>query len=229
MLPKGMSDDLARLGVDLKDIGTALALFARDLRPGDDYKPGKTGRWLLADNYVGFCVQPTSVRLSFWLHSQLNESKSLRRLPGFFDLSPASRSGPFFPGFATSSQTCRSREQCGMNFGRTVFAQLMDQLPTHEFHKCVNRYRGNYKFRGFSCWDQFLCLAFAQLTYRESLRDIEACLRSVLPKLYHMGFRGKVSRSTMADANEAHDWHIYADFAQILIDIARPMYADEPF
>lgn len=111
--------------------------------------------------------------------------------------------------------------------GRTVFAQLIDHLPPHEFHKCVDRYRGNYKFRGFSCRDQFLCLAFAQLTFRESLRDIEACLRSVENKLYHMGFRGKVSRSTLADANEAHDWRIYADFAQVLIHIARPMYANE--
>ncbi len=115
-----------------------------------------------------------------------------------------------------------------MNLGRTVFAQLMDHLPTYEFQKCVARYRGDYKLRGFSCWDQFLCLAFAQLTYRESLRDIEACLRSVQSKLYHMGFRGKVSRSTLADANEAHDWRIYADFAQVLIDIARPMYAEQP-
>src|SRR6266478_789806 len=87
--------------------------------------------------------------------------------------------------------------------GRTVFAQLIDHVPPHEFHKCVARYRGNYKLRGFSCLDQFLCLAFAQLTFRESLRDIEACLRSVPSKLYHMGFRGKVSRSTLADANES--------------------------
>ena len=109
-----------------------------------------------------------------------------------------------------------------MNLGRTVFAQLMDYLPSYEFRKCVARYRGDYKLRGFSCWDQFLCLSFAQLTYRESLRDIEACLRSVQPKLYHMGFRGKVSRSTLADANESRDWRIYADFAQVLIRIARP-------
>jgi hypothetical protein len=111
--------------------------------------------------------------------------------------------------------------------GRTVFAQLIDHVPPHEFHKCVVRYRGNYKWRGFSCLDQFLSLAFAQLTFRESLRDIEACLRSVEGKLYHMGFRGKVARSTLADANEAHDWRIYADFAQVLIHIARPMYANE--
>ena len=111
--------------------------------------------------------------------------------------------------------------------GRTVFAQLIDHLPRDEFHKCVERYRGNYKFRGFSCLDQFLCLAFAQLTYRESLRDIEVCLRSVRNKLYHMGFRGRVSRSTLADASEAHDWRIFADFAQVLINTARPMYANE--
>ena len=115
-----------------------------------------------------------------------------------------------------------------MNLGRTVFAQLMDFLTAYEFRKCVERYRGDYKWRGFSCWDQFLCLAFAQLTYRESLRDIEACLRSVQPKLYHMGFRGRVSRSTLADANETHDWRVYADFAQVLIDIARPLYAQQP-
>jgi hypothetical protein len=114
-----------------------------------------------------------------------------------------------------------------MHVGRIVFSQLMDHLPPHEFHKCVERYRGDYKFRGFSCLDQFLCLAFAQLTYRESLRDIEACLRSVESKLYHMGFRGRVSKSTLADANEVHPWHIYADFAQVLINIARPMYASE--
>jgi hypothetical protein len=114
-----------------------------------------------------------------------------------------------------------------MHVGRIVFAQLIDHLPPYEFRKCVERYAGNYKFRGFSCLDQFLCLAFAQLTYRESLRDIEACLRSVDSKLYHMGIRGKVSRSTLADANEAHDWRIFADFAQVLIDMARPMYASE--
>jgi hypothetical protein len=114
-----------------------------------------------------------------------------------------------------------------MHAGRIVFAQLIDHLPPYEFHKCVERYHGNYKLRGFSCLDQFLCLAFAQLTFRESLRDIEACLRSVPSKLYHMGFRGQVSRSTLADANEAHDWRIFADFAQVLIHIARPIYANE--
>jgi hypothetical protein len=114
-----------------------------------------------------------------------------------------------------------------MHVGRTVFAQLMDHVPSYEFHKCVARYRGNYKLRGFSCLDQFLCLAFAQLTFRESLRDIEACLRSVESKLYHMGFRGRVARSTLADANESHGWRIYADFAQVLIHIARPMYVSQ--
>ena len=111
--------------------------------------------------------------------------------------------------------------------GRTVFAQVIDHVPLYEFNKCVARYGGNYKFRGFSCMDQFLCLAFAQLTFRESIRDIEACLRSVQGKLYHMGFRGNIARSTLADANETHDWRIYADFAQVLIHIARPMYANE--
>jgi hypothetical protein len=115
-----------------------------------------------------------------------------------------------------------------MNSGRTVFAQLLDHLPAYQFQKSVAHYDGDRRLRGFSCWDQLLCLAFAQLTYRESLRDIEACLRAVQPKLYHMGFRGKVSRSTLADANEAHDWRIYADFAQSLIEIARPLYAGEP-
>lgn len=115
-----------------------------------------------------------------------------------------------------------------MNTGRTVFAQLMDHLPTHEFHKCVGRYDGDRRWRGFSCYDQLLAMAFAQLTWRESLRDIEACLRSMQPKLYHMGFRGRVCRSTLADANECHNWRIWADLAQVLIQIARPMYAGEP-
>jgi len=115
-----------------------------------------------------------------------------------------------------------------MNVGRTVFAQLIDHLPSYEFQKCVARYRGDAHFRGFSCWDQYLAMTFAQLTYRESLRDIEACLRSVSGKLYHMGFRGRVARSNLADANETHDWRIFADFAQVLIGIARPMYAHDP-
>jgi len=114
-----------------------------------------------------------------------------------------------------------------MNLGRTVFAQVMAHAPTYEFKKCVSRYGGDSRNRGFSCWDQFLCLSFAQLTYRESLRDIQACLRSVQDKLYHMGFRGRVSKSTLSDANEAHDWRIYADFAQVLITIARPLYSNE--
>src|SRR6266851_936436 len=116
-----------------------------------------------------------------------------------------------------------------MNLGRTVFSQLIAFLPDREFRRCVVRYDGDYRLRGFSCWDQFLCLAFAQFTYRESLRDIEACLRSSPDKLYHMGIRGRISRSTLADANEKHDWHIFADFAQILIQRARGLYAGDPF
>ena len=116
-----------------------------------------------------------------------------------------------------------------MNIGRTVFAQLMDFVPSYEFQKCVERYHGNYKVLTFSCLDQFLCLSFAQLTYRESLRDIEACLRVAKPKLYHMGIRGKVSRNTLAHANEKRDWRIYADFAQVLITLARELYAGEDF
>ncbi len=116
-----------------------------------------------------------------------------------------------------------------MNLGRTVFSQLISFLPDREFRRCVARYSGDYRLRGFSCWDQFLCMAFAQFTYREGLRDIEACLRSSPDKLYHMGIRGRVSRSTLADANESHDWHIFADFAQILIARARVLYAHDPF
>ena len=104
----------------------------------------------------------------------------------------------------------------------------MDFLPRHDFNKCVRRYGGDYRVRDFSCRDQFLAMAFAQLTYRESLRDIETCLRSVKPKLYHMGFRGRVARSTLADANRIRDWRIYADFAQVLIRIARKLYAEDP-
>ena len=116
-----------------------------------------------------------------------------------------------------------------MNTGRTVFSQIMDYLPLDEFRKCVKRYQGNYKVKSFSCLDQFLCMAFAQLTYRESLRDIEACLRSMQNKLYHMGIRGRVSRNTLAHANETRDWRIYADFAQVLIHQARRLYADDDF
>ena len=115
-----------------------------------------------------------------------------------------------------------------MNLGQTVFSQLIEHLPHNEFQKCVARYSGDGYLKSFSCWNQFLAMAFAQLTYRESLRDIEACLGSMQSKLYHMGFRGKVSRSTLADANERRDWRIYADFAQVLIGIARPLYADDP-
>ena len=115
-----------------------------------------------------------------------------------------------------------------VNQGRTVFSQLLSFLPDREFRRCVARYGGNARPRGFSCWDQYLAMAFAQLTYRDSLRDIEACLRSLGGKLYHMGFHGRVSRSTLADANDAHDWRIYADFAQVLIRIARPLYASDP-
>ena len=110
-----------------------------------------------------------------------------------------------------------------------MFAQLMDLLPLHEFRRCVARYRGEHKARRFSCLDQFLSLAFAQLTGRESLRDIEACLRALQPKLYHMGFRGRIARNTLAHANERRDWRIYADLAQVLIRQARPLYAHEDF
>jgi hypothetical protein len=116
-----------------------------------------------------------------------------------------------------------------MNTGKTVFSQLMDYLPLHQFRKCVQKYHGNYRVRSFSCLDQFFCMAFAQLTYRESLRDIEACLRAVGTRRYHMGIRGNVSRNTLAHANETRDWRIYADFAQFLISIARPLYANDKF
>src|SRR5450756_182413 len=115
-----------------------------------------------------------------------------------------------------------------MNAGRTVFSQLIEFLPHQEFQKCVARYAGDRYLKNLSCWDQYLAMAFAQLTYRESLRDIEACLRSMQGKLYHLGFRGKVARSTLADANESHDWRIFADFAQVLIAIARPLHARDP-
>ena len=113
--------------------------------------------------------------------------------------------------------------------GQTVFSQVMNLLPQKKFRQCINRYDGNYRVRSFTCYDQLLCMAFAQLTYRESLRDIECCLRAMREKLYHMGIRGKVSRSTLADANETRDWRIYSDFAQILINEARRLYADDDF
>ena len=116
-----------------------------------------------------------------------------------------------------------------MNWGKLVFAQVTQHLPLTTFRRCVARYGGEHKVKSFSCLDQYLCMAFAQLTYRESLRDIEACLRAQEYKLYHLGIQGRVSRSTLADANEVRDWRIYADFAQSLIRIARRLYADEPF
>ncbi len=122
----------------------------------------------------------------------------------------------------------RRGRQWFVNQGRTVFSQLLSFLPDREFRRCVARYGGDVRPRGFSCWDQYLSMAFAQLTYRDGLRDIEACLRSLGGKLYHMGFHGRVARSTLADANDAHDWRIYADFAQVLIGIARPLYAFDP-
>jgi hypothetical protein len=116
-----------------------------------------------------------------------------------------------------------------MYSGQLVFSQLMDFLPIHDFRRCVNRYQGNYRTRSFSCLDQFLCMAFAQLSYRESLRDIESCLRAMQSKLYHVGIRGRVSKSTLAYANENRDWRIYADFAQVLINIARDLYSKDDF
>ena len=116
-----------------------------------------------------------------------------------------------------------------MNTGKTVFSQIMEFLPWHTFRRRVKLYKGDYRIKRFSCSDQFLCMAFAQLTFRESLRDIEACLRSLKNKLYHIGVRGKVSRSTLADANNKRDWRIYADFAQVLIHQARDLYVNEDF
>jgi hypothetical protein len=116
-----------------------------------------------------------------------------------------------------------------MHAGKLVFAQLTEHLPLTTFRRCVAAYGGEHKIKSFTCLEQFLCLAFAQLTYRESLRDIEACLRAQREKLYHMGIRSRVSRSTLADANEVRDWRIYADFAQRLIGTARKLYLDEPF
>jgi hypothetical protein len=116
-----------------------------------------------------------------------------------------------------------------MHEGKLVFAQLMDFLPKRDFDECVRRYRGNYRMRDFSCRDQFLTMTFAQLTYRESLRDIETCLRAMEPKLYHAGFRGGISRSTLGDANKRRDWRIWADFAQVLIRRGRALYAQDDF
>jgi len=116
-----------------------------------------------------------------------------------------------------------------MNTGKIILSQIMSYLPTYEFRRCVQRYRGNHKVKSFSCWDQYLCMAFAQLSFRESLRDIITCLRAMQNKLYHTGIRGNISKSTLADANENRDWRIYADFAQILISQARHLYKDDPF
>lgn len=116
-----------------------------------------------------------------------------------------------------------------MNQGKLVFAQLMQHLPLTTFRRCVTRYRGEHKVQSFTCLDQFLCMAFAQLTFRESLRDIEACLRAQRSKLYHLGIHSMVARNTLANANAMRDWRIYADFAQSLIGIARLLYVDEPF
>ena len=116
-----------------------------------------------------------------------------------------------------------------MYTGRLIFSQLMDFLPMHQFRRCVHKYQGNYRMRSFSCLDQFLCMAFAQLSYRESLRDIESCLWAMKNKLYHIGVRARVSKSTLAHANENRDWRIYADFAQLLIHSARQLYANDDF
>jgi len=116
-----------------------------------------------------------------------------------------------------------------MNSGKLIFTQLMDFIPKYEFRKYVEKYHGNFKVESFTCWEQFLCMAFAQLTYRESLRDIQACLRDAPRKLYHMGIRSKIARNTLAHANEIRDWRIYADFANILITQARLLYARDSF
>ena len=116
-----------------------------------------------------------------------------------------------------------------MNSGRTIFSQVMDFVPMHEFHQCVERYQGSYKVQKFSCWDHFLCMAFAQFTYRESLRDIESCLNAQVSRLYHLGFRSDIRRSTLSYANNTRDWRIYADFAGVLISIAKDLYRGDSF
>jgi hypothetical protein len=116
-----------------------------------------------------------------------------------------------------------------MNEGKLVFAQVMEHLPLSTFHRCVARYSGTHKIKRFSCLDQYLAMAFAQLTFRESLRDIEACLHAQSSKLYHLGFRSGIARNTLANANATRDWRIYCDFAQSLIGIARRLYSDEAF
>jgi len=114
-----------------------------------------------------------------------------------------------------------------MYAGRIIFSQIMDHLPMHEFRQCVERYQGNHRVKKFTCYDQYLSMAFAQLTFRESLRSMESCLLAQHSKLYHMGIRGGIARSTLADANQQRDWRIYADFAQVLIQSARPLYAND--
>ena len=116
-----------------------------------------------------------------------------------------------------------------MYVGKLVFSQVMEHLPLHVFHRCVDRYNGDFKVKEFTCLDHYLCMAFAQLTYRESLRDIEACLRAQKNKLYHMGIRSAVSRNTLANANKVRDWRIYADLAQSLIQVARKLYLSDDF
>jgi hypothetical protein len=111
--------------------------------------------------------------------------------------------------------------------GKTIFSQVVELIHPQQFRRCVARYRGDYKVKAFSCWDQFLCMAFAQLTFRESLRDIEDCLKARSDQLYHLGFRSRVCRSTLADANEVRDWRIYADLAALLIKRARRLYSGE--
>ncbi|PIS28195.1 MAG: hypothetical protein COT43_07045 [Candidatus Marinimicrobia bacterium CG08_land_8_20_14_0_20_45_22] len=114
-----------------------------------------------------------------------------------------------------------------MNTSQTIFSQIIEFIPKYEFEKYVKKYRGNYRYRSFSCWDQFLCMLFAQLSYRESLRDIEACLKSQSAKLYHMGIKGTVARMNLARANEKRDWRIYAEFAQVLIARVRKLYCND--
>lgn len=126
-----------------------------------------------------------------------------------------------------SSIGISTEEHGGMNEGKSIFSQLIAFLPDRDFRRCVARYRGDRYIKKLSCWEQFLAMAFAQLAYRESLRDIEACLGAVGPKLYHMGFGSAVSRSTLADANEVRDWRIFADFAQVLIRTAVKLYAND--
>ncbi|OGC05408.1 hypothetical protein A2526_03510 [candidate division WOR-1 bacterium RIFOXYD2_FULL_36_8] len=114
-----------------------------------------------------------------------------------------------------------------MNTGITLFTQVMSFAPRYDFRQCVKHYHGDYKVKTFSCWEQYLCMAFAQLTYRESLRDIETCLRAMKPKLHNSGLQSGIARNTLANANSVRDWRIYADFAQIFIQKAKKLYAKE--